>query len=275
MAFAYDGAWAKYHVSKAMGLTRVPDGVPLQQAAILADAVSTPYAAVVRTAQVHLGNAVGVWGVGGVGSHLVQLAKLAGGVPIIAVDIDDAVLARATRLGADYTFRSDDPQLGRKIKEATGGRMLDVAFDAVGIPETIRQSVAWLDTGGRAVSVGMSGENIDARPDPRLQPAPKAAARAPGLQDAGHRDAGRDAAVRPPRPLRIHQRGGAVERGPRRHLGASRAPGQPDPHPGPAVTAAGARGLTRCSPARRRAWRAGAPGFGRMGGRRPDAGEGL
>ena len=75
--------------------------------------MSTPYAAVVRTAQVHLGNAVGVWGVGGVGSHLVQLAKLAGGVPIIAVDIDDAVLARATRLGADYTFRSDDPQLGR------------------------------------------------------------------------------------------------------------------------------------------------------------------
>ena len=162
MAFAYDGAWARYHVTKAMGLTRVPDGVPLEQAAILADAVSTPYAAVVRTAQVHLGNAVGVWGVGGVGSHLVQLAKLAGGVPIIAVDIDDAVLERALRLGADYAFRSDDPDLGKKITEATGGRMLDVAFDAVGIPSTVRQSVAWLDTGGRAVSVGMSGEDIDA-----------------------------------------------------------------------------------------------------------------
>ncbi len=162
MAFAYDGAWSPYHVTKAMGLTRVPDGVPMEQAAILADAVSTPYAAVVRTAQVHLGNAVGVWGVGGVGSHLVQLAKLAGGVPLIAVDIDDRALERALRLGADFAFRSDDPKLGDKITEATGGRMLDVAFDAVGIPATVRQSVAWLDTGGRAVSVGMSGEDIDA-----------------------------------------------------------------------------------------------------------------
>jgi D-arabinose 1-dehydrogenase-like Zn-dependent alcohol dehydrogenase len=42
MAFAYDGAWAEYTVAQAVGLTRVPDNVPLEQAAILADAVSTP-----------------------------------------------------------------------------------------------------------------------------------------------------------------------------------------------------------------------------------------
>ena len=40
--FAYDGAWAEYTVALAAGLTRVPDNVPLEQAAILADAVSTP-----------------------------------------------------------------------------------------------------------------------------------------------------------------------------------------------------------------------------------------
>ncbi|WP_448334365.1 alcohol dehydrogenase catalytic domain-containing protein, partial [Streptomyces sp. DSM 41534] len=43
MAFAYDGAWAEYTLAQAVGLTRVPDNVPLEQAAILADAVSTPY----------------------------------------------------------------------------------------------------------------------------------------------------------------------------------------------------------------------------------------
>ena len=42
MAFAYDGAWAEYTAAQASGLTRVPDNVPLEQAAILADAVSTP-----------------------------------------------------------------------------------------------------------------------------------------------------------------------------------------------------------------------------------------
>ncbi len=162
MAFAYDGGWAEYVVAGAIGCTRVPDNVPLEQAALLADAVSTPFAAVVRTAKVHLGNAVGIWGVGGVGTHLVQLVKLAGGVPIIAVDINDAALERALRLGADYAFRSDDPELQAKITEATGGRRLDVAFDAVGISATTRQAVANLDTYGQVITVGMSAQSIDA-----------------------------------------------------------------------------------------------------------------
>lgn len=164
MAFAYDGAWAEYALAQAAGLTRVPDNVDMAQAALLADAVSTPFAAVVRTAKVHVGNAVAVWGVGGVGTHLVQLAKLAGGVPIIAVDVNDAALARAARLGADHTFRADDPDLSRRIREATGGRMIDVAFDAVGVPQTVRQCIEHLDTNGVAVTVGLSDQGIDAGP---------------------------------------------------------------------------------------------------------------
>jgi D-arabinose 1-dehydrogenase-like Zn-dependent alcohol dehydrogenase len=104
MAFAYDGAWAEYTVAQAAGLTRVPDNVPLEQAAILADAVSTPYGAVVRTGKVAVGESVGVWGVGGLGTHIVQLARLVGAVPVIAVDINrpfwtaPSSSARTTRL---------------------------------------------------------------------------------------------------------------------------------------------------------------------------------
>lgn len=162
MAFAFDGGWAEYLVSSAIGCTRVPDNVPLDQAALLADAVSTPFAAVVRTARVHPGNAVGVWGVGGVGTHLVQLARIAGAVPIVAVDLNDAALDRAKRLGADYSFRADDPDLLDKITAATGGRMLDVAFDAVGITSSARQAVSALDANGQVVTVGMSQQHIDA-----------------------------------------------------------------------------------------------------------------
>ena len=121
MAFAYDGAWAEYTVAQAVGLTRVPDNVPMEQAAILADAVSTPYGAVVRTGKVGIGESVGVWGVGGVGTHIVQLARLVGAVPVIAVDIKPAVLDRALELGADYAFDSRDEQLKDKIAEVTGG----------------------------------------------------------------------------------------------------------------------------------------------------------
>src|SRR3954454_4513208 len=82
MAFAYDGALAEFTLAQAVGLTRVPDNVPLEQAAILADAVSTPFGAVVRTGKVGLGESVGVWGVGGIGTHIVQLARLVGAVPV-------------------------------------------------------------------------------------------------------------------------------------------------------------------------------------------------
>jgi D-arabinose 1-dehydrogenase-like Zn-dependent alcohol dehydrogenase len=158
MAFAYDGAWAEYTVAQSSGLTRVPDNVPLEQAAILADAVSTPFGAVVHTGKVTVGESVGVWGVGGVGTHIVQLARLVGAVPVIAVDINPAVRDRALELGADYAFDSRDPDFADKLAEATGGRNLDVAFDAVGLKVTFEQALNSLTIGGRLVGVGMSAE---------------------------------------------------------------------------------------------------------------------
>ena len=158
MAFAYDGAWAQYTLAQAAGLTRVPDNVPLEQAAILADAVSTPFGAVVRTGKVGIGESVGVWGVGGVGTHIVQLARLVGAAPIIAVDINPVVRDRALELGADYAFDSRDPDLTEKLDAATGGRKLDVAFDVVGLKATFEQALDCLTVGGRLVAVGMSAE---------------------------------------------------------------------------------------------------------------------
>ncbi|MHA7653557.1 zinc-binding dehydrogenase [Mycobacterium sp. ML4] len=158
MAFAYDGAWAEYTLAQTVGLTRVPDNVPLEQAAILADAVSTPFGAVVRTGKVTIGESVGVWGVGGVGTHIVQLAKLVGAVPVIALDINPAVLERALQIGADYAFDTRDDQLQDRIAEVTGGRKLDVAFDAVGLKATFEQALDSLTAGGRLVGVGMSAE---------------------------------------------------------------------------------------------------------------------
>ncbi len=159
MAFAYDGAWAEYTVALAAGLTRVPDNVPLEQAAILADAVSTPFGAVVRTGKVTVGESVGVWGVGGIGTHIVQLARLVGAAPVIAIDINPVVRDRALELGADHAFDSRDPDLRAKLAEVTGGRLLDVAFDAVGLKVTFEQALDCLTVGGRLVGVGMSDQS--------------------------------------------------------------------------------------------------------------------
>jgi D-arabinose 1-dehydrogenase-like Zn-dependent alcohol dehydrogenase len=158
MAFAYDGGWAEYTVAQAFGLTRVPDSVPMDQAAILADAVSTPFGAVVHTGQVRIGEAVGVWGIGGVGTHIVQLARLVGANPIIAFDIDEEIRLRARAVGADHALDSRDPDLKEKVAELTKGHLLDVSFDAVGLKATFEQGLDLLRPGGRLVGVGMSGQ---------------------------------------------------------------------------------------------------------------------
>ena len=113
----------------------------------------------VRTGKVGIGESVGVWGVGGVGTHIVQLARLVGAAPIIAVDINPPVRDRALELGADHAFDSRDPELADRIGEITGGRGLDVAFDAVGLKVTFEQALDCLTVGGRLVAVGMSAES--------------------------------------------------------------------------------------------------------------------
>jgi D-arabinose 1-dehydrogenase-like Zn-dependent alcohol dehydrogenase len=158
MAFAYDGGWAEYAIGYAAGLTRVPDNVSMQQAAILADAVATPFGAVVRTGHVGIGESVGVWGVGGLGTHVIQLARLVGAAPIVAVDINAAVRDRALELGADYAIDSGADDFDARIGEITAGRGLDIAFDAVGLSSTFEQALASLTVGGRLVGIGMSGE---------------------------------------------------------------------------------------------------------------------
>jgi threonine dehydrogenase-like Zn-dependent dehydrogenase len=96
--------------------------------------------------------------VGGVGTHIVQLARLVGAAPIIAIDINPVVRDRALELGADYAMDSRDPDLHAKVAEITGGKNLDVAFDAVGLKVTFEQALECLTIGGRLVGVGMSAE---------------------------------------------------------------------------------------------------------------------
>jgi len=158
MGFNYDGAWAEYVVVPYAALTAVPDSVPIEQAAILADAVSTPYAAITDRANVKPGEAVGIWGVGGLGVHAVKVARLVGAAPIIALDPLPEARERALKLGADIAI---DPRLDdavAQVRAATGGVGLDAAFDVVGSSAIIAQAEQCLAGRGRLVMVGISWE---------------------------------------------------------------------------------------------------------------------
>src|SRR5574341_545642 len=98
-----DGGYAEYVVVPAKELIPVPAELPLEQACVIADALSTPYHAVKRRGKVRVGDTVAVVGCGGVGLNLVQCAVVSG-ARVIAVDLNDQRLAVARALGAAETI---------------------------------------------------------------------------------------------------------------------------------------------------------------------------
>ncbi|MFD5905343.1 zinc-binding dehydrogenase [Streptomyces microflavus] len=156
----YDGGWAEYALATATTLVALPASLPLDQAAIIPDAVSTPWAAVTGTGDVRPAQAVGVWGAGGLGAHAVQLLRTVGAYPVIAVDPAPAARDRALHFGADLALDSGDPLLREQVLGATGGGGLEAAFDFAGVPAVREQALSMLAPKGRLVLVGLSDQPL-------------------------------------------------------------------------------------------------------------------
>jgi D-arabinose 1-dehydrogenase-like Zn-dependent alcohol dehydrogenase len=160
MGFSYDGAWAEYVVVPSFALTEIPDWLPFEQAAILADAVSTPYAGLVKRAQLAPGELVGLWGIGGLGVHAVQIARLVGAGLVVALDPSPAARERALVAGADHALDPLAPDVAEQLFVLTGGQMLDLAVDLVGSNAVLAQAAASIGRGGRVLMVGLSMDPI-------------------------------------------------------------------------------------------------------------------
>ena len=164
MGFMYDGAWAEYVVAPFFTISRVPDNVPMEQAAIIADAVATPYAALSERAAVRPGEAVGLWGIGGLGTHAVQIARMLGAGLIIAVDPLESARKRALSVGADIAVDPTAEDVQSIVLRETGGVGLDVALDLVGKNAVLVQAQWCLSRGGRLVMVGLSLDPLELGP---------------------------------------------------------------------------------------------------------------
>ena len=150
----YDGGWAEYTLAHEEALVSIPEDLPFEQAAIIPDAVSTPWAAVTSTGDVRPAEAVCVWGVGGQGAHAVQLLRFVGAAPIIAADSEEQARKRALDFGADEALDPTAPDFLTRVGQLTHGRGLDAAFDFVGAASIREQAVHVLGEHGRLVQVG-------------------------------------------------------------------------------------------------------------------------
>jgi D-arabinose 1-dehydrogenase-like Zn-dependent alcohol dehydrogenase len=156
----YDGGWAEYALATATTVVPIPDEMPFEQAAIIPDAVSTSWAAITATAAVRPAEAVGVWGIGGLGAHAVQLLRMVGAAPIIAVDPLPAARERALAFGADLALGPAGPQLADTVRGQTGERGLAAAFDFAGAAAVREQAIGCLAPGGRLVLVGLTDKPL-------------------------------------------------------------------------------------------------------------------
>jgi S-(hydroxymethyl)glutathione dehydrogenase / alcohol dehydrogenase len=139
------------------------DGVPLEQAALLGCAALTGVGAVLFQGRPQPGSTVLVVGAGGVGQFCVQGARIAGAAEIVCVDPLESRLEQAASLGAT---RTATPETLKQTMREVARDGADVAFDAVGNPDTTALSLRWTRNGGRAVVVGLpaAGERLDLDP---------------------------------------------------------------------------------------------------------------
>jgi acryloyl-coenzyme A reductase len=161
----YNGGYAEYLAVSERCVTEIPDGVSYDSAAIASCAIGTGLNAIRDVGRVQMGEAVLVTGAGGgLGVHAIQLARLAGAF-VIAQTTSQEKAAALKALGADAVVvhaRGED--FSEQVREATGGRGVDVVVDNVGTAlfSGIRKSLA---IQGRWLLIGqLSGEFVPFNP---------------------------------------------------------------------------------------------------------------
>ncbi len=149
------GTFADRAVVHEACAVRVPEELPVEQAALLACAFSTGAGAALWTTPVREGSAVAVIGCGGVGLAVVQGARLAGAERIVAVDIAPAKLDLARELGATEAVDASAGDPVETVRELTGGLGVELAFAAVGAPGALAQAIRMCAYAGTATLVGL------------------------------------------------------------------------------------------------------------------------
>jgi propanol-preferring alcohol dehydrogenase len=148
-----DGAFAEYVVVPARNLVRIPAGVVLREAGVIADAVATSYHIARERARIVAGQRVAVIGAGGgVGIHMLQIARVFGAF-VIAVERDTEKLRRLQDLDINALIDASAPDWQTKLEQAANGQ-LDVCIDFVGSLETSGKGLAALGRGGIFVIAG-------------------------------------------------------------------------------------------------------------------------
>jgi alcohol dehydrogenase len=137
---------------------KVADELSDEQVLFLADILPTAYEVGVLNGMVSPGDVVAIVGAGPIGLAAILTATLYTPGRIVAIDLAESRLESALRFGADTTINNSREDALAKVMELTDGLGADVAFEAVGVPQTFELATELIRPCGRVANIGVHGK---------------------------------------------------------------------------------------------------------------------
>ena len=142
-------------------LYRIPDGVDEEALVMLSDILPTGFECGVLNGKVVPGSTVAIVGSGPIGLAALLTAQFYSPAEIIMIDLDDNRLEAAKRFGATKTVNGSGAKAVDAVMKLTGGRGVDTAIEAVGVPATVHVCEDIIAPGGTIANVGVHGVKVD------------------------------------------------------------------------------------------------------------------
>lgn len=158
-----DGTQAEYvrtpHADTS--LYPIPAGADEEALVMLSDILPTGFECGVLNGKVAPGSTVAIVGAGPIGLAALLTAQFYSPAQIVMIDLDDSRLGIARQFGATATINSADGKAAEAVKGLTGGRGVDAAIEAVGVPATFELCQEIVAPGGVIANIGVHGKKVD------------------------------------------------------------------------------------------------------------------
>jgi alcohol dehydrogenase len=141
-------------------LYHIPANADEEALVMLSDILPTAFECGVLNGQLKPGDTVAIVGAGPIGLAVLITAQFYTPAEIIMVDIDDNRLEVAKTFGATQTINSNNENAFEKIMNITQNKGVDVAIEAVGVPETFELCEKIIAAGGRMANIGVHGKSV-------------------------------------------------------------------------------------------------------------------
>lgn len=150
---AGQGGFTPFFVVAENWVHRLPDFLSFEEGALLEPLAVAVHAA--RRAQIEMGHTAAIFGAGGIGILLLQVARATGAAKVFITDLSEYRLKTAEFFGATLVLHPGKEDPVEKILQETGGLGVDRSFEAVGLQTTLQQAAASLKKGGIGVLIGL------------------------------------------------------------------------------------------------------------------------